>query len=220
MFWLPYVLAAATGAAPALPQGSYRYSAALAGVSAGTSTLTVKGDGTTTQIDETASGSANGMQFSGTDELVLGTDLAPTQYQGTYSVAGQQSKVNVALTPTTATVSNSVSAAPQTFALDPAAKHFVVIEPGLLSGMFALPAQMQAWNDSTVSAIAPGYGRVEALPPSPSASAQRPASVPASDVALAVGGSVPFVVWYDPATLVPDEIDVPSQSATVTRVRD
>ncbi|MBV8490703.1 MAG: hypothetical protein JO199_09255 [Candidatus Eremiobacteraeota bacterium] len=71
-----------------------------------------------------------------------------------------------------------------------------------------------------MSAIAPGYGRVEALPPSPSASAQRPASVPASDVALAVGGSVPFVVWYDPATLVPDEIDVPSQSATVTRVRD
>jgi hypothetical protein len=118
-------------------------------------------------------------------------------------------------------VTGTAATGQQTFALDPNAKHFVVIEPGLLSGIFALPAQMQAWNDSPVTAIAPAYGREEPLPPAtPATSASRPANVPASDVSLSVGGSVPFTVWYDPATLIPDEIDVPSQSAAVTRVRD
>lgn len=206
---------------PSLPAGSYRYTATLNGTSAGSSTLTVKADGSTTQIDERASGAAAGLQFSGSCSLVLGADLAPTQYDGKYSVAGQQADVNVSLTPTTATVNNSAaSTRVQTYALDPNAKHFVVIEPGLLAGLFALPAQMQAWNDAAVTAIAPAMGRQEPLQASAATTATRPSGVPAADVALNVVGPYAVIVWYDPSTLVPDEILVPSQNATVTRVRD
>jgi len=211
---------AAAGAPLWPPAGSYRYTASLNGAQLGTSTVTVKADGGNTEISETASGEQGGLQFAGTSLLVLGADLAPTQYTGAYTVAGQPAKVSVTLTPTTATVSGS-SASPQTFALDPNAKHFVVIEPGLLSGIFALPAQMRTWNDAAVTAIAPAYGRAEGLPADPSApAAPRPANVPATDQQLSLGGSVPLTIWYDPATMIPDEIDVPSQAATVTRVRD
>ena len=215
-------LIAALGAnQPSLPAGSYKYTATLNGATAGSSTLTVKADGTTTQIDERASGATAGLEFSGSASLVLGADLAPTQYDGKYSVAGQQADVNVSLTPTTATVNNSAAATRvQTYALNPNAKHFVVIEPGLLAGLFALPAQMQAWNDAAVSAIAPGIGRQLTLQAATAATETRPSGVPGADVALDVKGPYALTVWYDPATMIPDEILVPSQNATVTRVRD
>lgn len=215
-------LIAAISAPPTLPAGSYRYKAVYAGAPAGNSTLTVKTDGAGTQIVESASGSASGFTFSGNSTLVLGADLVPTQYDGNYTAAGQPVKVSVALTPTTATVSGSQAAAPQTFALDPNAKHFVVIEPGLLSGIFALPAQLSAWNDAAVTAIAPAYGREEALPAAQpgTPAAPRPSSVPPADAMLSIGGSIPLTIWYDPSTMIPDEIDAPSQQATVTRVRD
>jgi hypothetical protein len=38
-------------------------------------------------------------------------------------------------------------------------------------------------------------------------------------VALSFGGAVPFTIWYDPATYVPDLIDVPSQNLQVQRMR-
>lgn len=217
-----FVLIAALGAnAPALPAGSYRYTATLNGVVAGSSTLTVKTDGAATQIQESASGSTGGLDFAGDASLVLGPNLAPTQYDGNYRLAGQQSKVDVSLTPTTATVESTFGGdRKQTYALDPNGKHFVVIEPGLLAGIFALPAQMQAWQGSAVTALAPGMGREEPLAPHSGTPAARPSGVPANDVALDVGGPLPFTVWYDPATLVPDVILLPSQNATVTRVRD
>jgi hypothetical protein len=217
---LPFALLAATAAGPSLPAGSYKYAASLSGVSAGSSTLTVTTGNGSTQIDESASGSASGFSFSGSSVLVLGADLAPTQYNGKYLVAGQQATVSVALTPTTATVTPPAGGTPQTFALDPNATHFVVIEPGLLSGIFALPAQMQAWNGAAVTAIAPAQSMEGPLSPdAPAQKPQRPNGVPASDAVLSLGGRIPFTVWYDPATMIPDEIDVPSQGATVTRVR-
>ncbi len=216
------VLLAALGPGiPALPAGSYRYSATLAGTVAGSSTLTVADRGSTTNIDETASGSAQGLSFSGNASLVLGADLVPTQYDGSYVIAGQQARVAVALTPTTATVNASTTGGqPQTYALDPNGKHFVVIEPGLLAGFFALPAQMRAWNDAAVTALAPALGTEEPIAPTAAPTSSRPPGVPAGDAGLAVGGRMPFTVWYDPATMIPDQIVIPSQDATITRVRD
>ena len=215
------ILAALSGQ-PALPAGTFRYAGALAGASVGTTTLTVTpGDGST-QIAEVASGSAGGLAFSGTASLLLGADLAPTQYDGAYTIAGRQTKVSLALTPTTATLRGAGAGdQAQTFPLDPHAKHFVVIEPGLMAGLFALPAQMRAWDGTPVTGIAPVFGRVESLAPELSAAPPaRPNGVPASDQELSVGASVPFVVWYDPTTLIPDQIAVPSQNLTATRVRD
>ena len=215
-------LTALVAVAPAsLPAGSYTYTASLDGTPTGTSSLTVSRDGELTHIDEKASGTANGMDFAGTATLVLGADLAPTHYDGSYKLAGQDASVSAALTPTTATVKSSATGGqPQTFSLGTAASHFVVIEPGLVAGFLALPAQMQAWNGGAVSAIAPAFGReVPIVPQPPAGPLAPPAGVPAQDAALSIGGHLPFTIWYDPATLIPDEIVVPSQNATVTRVR-
>jgi hypothetical protein len=78
---------------------------------------------------------------------------------------------------------------------------------------------MEAWKDMPVLAIAPSYGRGENLAVDTAAKPQRPSTVPAHDVAVSFRGSLPFTIWYDPMTFVPDEIDVPSQNVVVTRQR-
>lgn len=215
--------AAPAAPAPALAPGTYRFNATYQGAPVGGSTLTVTRDASGTTIKESATGSAGGLDFAATATLVLGADLAPTLYDGKYKVMGQDADASVNLTPTTATVKSSAAAGgPQTFALDPQSSHFVIIEPGLVSGFFALPAQMQTWSGATVSAIAPAYSREVPITPEAAASPAptRPNGVPAGDVPLSVGGHLPFTIWYDPTTLVPDEIVVPSQNATATRVRN
>jgi hypothetical protein len=208
--------------APALPaSGVYRYNASVGGTPAGTSTLQVGGSSGAATIAENASGSLNGMAFSGKATLSLGADLSPSTYGGSYTIAGQNPTVSVTIEGNTATVDGpAASGGKQTISLGPQASHFVVVEPGLLAGMFVLPAQMHAWNDAPVLAIAPAYARSEMLSIDPSAQPARPAGVPAQDVALSLGGRVPFTIWYDPATFVPDEIVVPSQNASVTRIRE
>jgi len=200
-----------------LSPGTYTYSASLGGAPTGTSTLRVERDGASTKIDETAQGSLDGMQMSATDALEIASDLAPTQYNGSYTAGPNTQAVTAALSSDSATVVGP-GGQTQTIALPQDVKHFVVIEPGLVAGLFALPAQMQAWNDGTVLAIAPAYGRAEPLPAS-SQSPPRPAGVPATDVPLSFGGQLPFTIWYDPATFVPDQIVVPSQNVVVTRTR-
>jgi hypothetical protein len=219
MFATIAMLSALAAAGPTLAPGTYHYAGAVNGTPAGTSTLTVSIDGATTTIAEDASGSAGGMQFSGKASLVLGAELTPVSYAGNYQVAGQNPVVSAAFSPTSATVTGPMSAAAgQSFTLGQGTKHFVVIEPGLAAGMFALPAQLHAWGADAVTAISPVYGRSEALSVDAAQHPPRPANVPPQDVSRSFVASFPFTIWYDPATLVPDEIDVPAQHATVTRV--
>lgn len=220
---LPFVLASAVAAAagsPALSAGTYRYSATYGGTPVGTSSITVAPDGSATKLDETASGQMSGLQFSGTATLTLGQDLAPVRYDGNYEISGQKATATASVNGSSATTAATMTGgAPQSFALGSAA-HFVVIEPGLMVGLFALPAQMQAWNDAPALAVAPSYGRSEPIAPAaPATPPARPANVPAADAVLSLGGHVPVTIWYDPATLVPDEVIVPSQDVTIDRMR-
>jgi hypothetical protein len=81
---------------------------------------------------------------------------------------------------------------------------------------------MQAWNNAPALVVVPAMaamGGTLAIVPDNSLAGARPAAVPAQDVALAIGGQFAFTIWYDPATYVPDEIDVPGQNVVVSRVR-
>lgn len=208
---LPMLLA--TTQTPAMAVGTYTYSAALAGKTVGTATITVTDNGVI-EIAERASGAMNGQNGSAQDVLTLGGDLAPTVYTGNYSVAGQARHVQVYFTPTAATIDA------QSIALGAGAKHFVVLEPGLMSGLFALPAQMQAWNDPTTTAVIPSLGAAFPLTPIAASAGARPDGLPSGDVPLAFGGPAPFTIWYDPTTFVMDELAFPSHSLVVTRVRN
>ncbi len=213
------VLAALSAGTPFLTTGVFHYSATLDGSPTGTSTVTVARSGQSTSIQEKASGTVNGLSVSAVALLTIGTDLAPQTYNGTYGSNGLQTVVTASLSASAATVISSGSGGqPATFALSGDAAHFVVIEPGLLSGLFALPAEMEAWNDTPVMAIAPSYGRAESLTIDTSAKAQRPKGIPLQESSVSFNGKLPFTIWYDSATFVPDEIDVPTQNVVITRV--
>jgi hypothetical protein len=221
MLFGPTLAAALAAAVPAVPSGSFAYTATYQGTPSGKSSLTVSrtGDQTTT-ISERAEGNVNGLDIAGTATLTVGADLVPTVYDGSYESGALKTVVTVSVTPSAATIVGTNSNGQAiTFPLSNGAQHFVVIEPGLMAGLFALPAQMQAWNGAPILAIAPSAARAQPFALDPGAKPQRPGGVPAADAALSFGGPLAFTIWYDPATLVPDEVVVPSQDAIVTRVR-
>jgi hypothetical protein len=204
--------------AAAIAPGTYTYNASLAGANVGTSVLVVKSVGTSTEIDEKVTGSISGSGASASDTLVLGADLAPLTYQMNATEDGSPLKDSATSANTTMNIID-VHGKNASFDLAANTKHFVVADFGLFAGLLPLPAQMRAWDNAPVLVVVPMLGRSVALAPDATASAQRPASVPANDVALVFSGEAPFTIWYDPATFVPDEIDVTSQGLIVTRQR-
>ncbi|MGA8575639.1 MAG: hypothetical protein WB609_08165 [Candidatus Cybelea sp.] len=213
------LLAAVAGASPFPAAGEYRYSASMAGQNIGGWSISVRDRDGGMQIDETSSASFAGMQMSATASLALGADLAPVSYIGNYRMAGQNPSVSVTLTSSAATVAGAMTTAPQRVALAANTRHFVVVEPGLLAGIFALPAQLAAWKESSVTWITPATAQNQALTVNSALPAQRPPAVPAQDAVLSVQRPIVVTIWYDPATFVPDQIVVPSQNAVLTRVR-
>lgn len=213
-------LAALSNGVPALTPGTYTYTATYQGAQNGTSTLVVRRTGDTITIQENASATVNDVPVAGTVTLTLGADLVPTVYNGSYDSGALHSVVTVTIAKTSATlVGTSTGGAPTAFPLKPPARHLVVIEPGLMAGLFALPAQMQAWQYDPILAVAPSISKGQIFELDTTAKPQRPDGVPAQDAEITFGGSLSFTLWYDPATYVLDGVVVPSQDAVVTRVR-
>jgi hypothetical protein len=211
------LLAAVTGVTAFPPPGSYRYSASLAGQPIGEWSVTVKQDATDTQIDENSTATVMGMQLAATASLVLGSDLAPTTYSGDYTISGQNRHVSATLTSSSASVIAVTSNQPLQLALFPATRHFVVVEQGLLAGLFALPAQLAAWKESSVTWISPATGQAQVLGTALPAGSRPPNGVPANDALISIDRPLAVAIWYDPTSFVPDQISVPSQSAVLTR---
>ncbi len=216
---LSTMILAAVTATGSPPPGTYRYGASMNGQAIGSWSVTVARDESHTQIDENSTASVFGMQLSATASLVLGPDLAPANYRGSYHTPSQSPNVSVSVDGGTATVVGALTPQPQRFPLAANTKHFVVIEPGLLAGLFMLPAQLAAWQDRSVTWITPATSQVQALTTSTGSAPPRPADVAPQDAVLAIDQPVGVTIWYDPATLVPDEINVPSQNAVLKRLR-
>ncbi len=157
--------------------------------------------------------------MSATASLALGPDLAPVSYSGSYRMGGQSPTVSVTLTPSSATVIGAMSNVPRQLPLAAKTRHFVIIEPGLLAGLFVLPAQLAAWKESSLTWITPATAQGQELVVGSASAAARPSGLPSADVVLSVDQPIALTVWYDPSTFVPDQIIVPSQSAVLTRVR-
>ncbi|HZY98683.1 MAG TPA: hypothetical protein VFE36_03850 [Candidatus Baltobacteraceae bacterium] len=214
------LLAALSGATPAVQPGTYEYTATYQGVQSGRSTVTARRDGDTTTIQESANGAINDVQVAAAVTLTLDTDLIPTIYNGSYDSGAAHAVITVTVGKTVATLTGTTTyGMPLTFPLKPPARHFVIIEPGLMAGLFGLPAQMQAWQYDPILAIAPSVAKSENFELDTTAKPQRPDGVPAQDTQITFGGQLAFTIWYDPATYVPDAVVVPSQNAVLTRVR-
>lgn len=203
--------------AASVAAGAYTYKTSYHGADLGTSKITVSANGNSTQISEQTSGSYSGTSGNATATLVLDSNLAPTSYRASGTMGGNPIADAATIAADTAQVTNAQGTT-SSFRLNGGATHFVVVDLGTIAGFVALPAQMKTWNDASVLAVIPSFGQSVPYTPAADAQAPRPAGVPASDVALAFAGRTPFTVWYDPATLVPDQIDVASQGLSVTRV--
>ncbi|MBV8726071.1 MAG: hypothetical protein JO350_12135 [Candidatus Eremiobacteraeota bacterium] len=212
------LLAAGVGAA--FPSaGVYRYTATMSGENIGSWSVNVTQDASHAQIDENSNASVMGLQVSATASLVLGPDLDPLRYTGTYHTPMQSPNVSIDVTANEATASGAMTSQPRHLTLAAGTNHFVVVEPGLLAGLFALPAQLAAWKETTVTWITPATAQAQTLTVGTPPSSSRPSDVPASDALLSVEHPIAVTIWYDPATLVPDEIGVPSQNAVLRRQR-
>ncbi len=213
---IPLTLAAVLAAAPvpAIAPGTYTYRATYNGQNVGTSTIVVKANGTSTELDERVSGDFQGTAATGDATLMLAGDLSPSSYTVVGNVGGLPTHTVTTIAGSTATIKDGRRLS--SYGLSAGSRHFVVVDLGTFVGFMPLAAQMKAWNDATVTAVVPSFDQSLAIAPQASATAARPANVPASDVAISFGGEAPFTIWYDPTTYVPDEI-VTAQGITVTR---
>jgi len=210
MFWL----AAAT--APAAPaDGVYTYTVTINGESAGKTAITLSHTPAGVQLAESASASIGGSDFSATSTLALDANLAPASYSAVYNPPGRT--VHAALAFNSAAANETADNGAVKFNLGAGSKHFVVLDGTLFSGFFILPAQLQAWSTPSVTALSPMFGHGGAIAVDTALKADRPKGVPSGDLALSVSDPVEFTLWYDPATLIVDELDVPQQSATYVR---
>jgi hypothetical protein len=215
---LTALLLVAASSTPAFPpQGTYSYAASMSGQPVGTWSVAVKSIPSGTEIDESSAASLAGIALSAQAALVLGSDLSPARYDGHYTTPGQSPSVNVSLTGTSATVVG-LTMQPKQVSLGANTHHFVVIEPGLLAGLFVLPAQLGAWNETAVTWITPTSAQTQVLTASPNAQEPRPQGVASRDALLSIAQPIAVTIWYDPSTLVPDRIAVPSQGAVLTRI--
>lgn len=208
------LIAAVAFASPA----TYTYSASLAGQPVGQWTIGVKNDAGQTVLDEKSSANFGGMALGATATLTLDPNLAPVRYDGRYSAPGQSINVTVAVASNGATVTSPLATTSGPLQLAPGTTHFAIVEPGLLAGLFALPAQLNAWKESRVTWISPTSASSQFLSVGTAATPARPAGVPANDAVLSIDRPIAVTVWYDPSSFVPDRIDVPSNKAVLTRV--
>ena len=212
--FIALVLAAATSAwAP--PDGTYTYTSTMNGAQIGKTAITVKRSAQTIVLTEAGSGSMNGENGSVQDTLTVDAQLAPSTYTADASLADSRNmRSSVAFSPTQAQQTGDVT---KTYPLAGASKHFVLMDVGPFSGFFMIPAQMHAWNGAAVTAIVPNFAHSITLAPDGALPPARPANVPKNDKAYSFDSMVQLTVWYDPATLVVDEVDVPAQGLVVVR---
>jgi hypothetical protein len=205
---------ATAAASPA--DGTYTYAMSLNGAQVETTAVTVKHDSSgKLLLSESATGNMNGRSGQVSDTLTLDETLAPMGYSANASIADSRSmQASLAFKGNRATQTGDVT---KTYDLVADAKHFVVLDFGPFAGYFALPAQMQAWNFQPVVAIVPMYAQGVPIAVDKSLSPDRPKNVPATDVQISVKTPLQFTLWYDPKTLVVDQMEVPTEGVLVTR---
>lgn len=203
--------------------GTYRYDAYVAGARAGRSTLVLSDTPAGLKIDERANGSTEAADVTIDGSTELDKTLSPLAYRASYTVrdkaldTNQKMRLNVSFAAREATVTagNDV----RTFPLGGSSKTFVLLDSSAVSGFFLLPAQMHARGSGDATALIPGLGAQRFLDFIPGDKPARPADVPAGDLSLSFAGESPLIEWYDPASLIPDQVSVPGDNLVIKRAK-
>jgi len=214
---VPFILTLAIDTAMLPPPGTYRYNALINGKSAGTASVTISNAPPGTKVTEAAtSHTANG-DTNTKSTMLLNAGLVPVTYMSSYAQQQDTMPGTVSFNGRTADV--NTGGFNKTFTLGGTSKNFVIMDTATMSGLLLLPSQMRAWNDADTTALVPALSSEAFLSVLHGVTVQRPATVPATDVSISFQGEAPFVEWYDPATLVVDEVDFPGQNLQIIRRR-
>jgi len=213
---------AASGPAAAPPDGVYAFVVMRAGQKSGDSTVTVKRVGASITVHELET-------FVGVtdtvDETLEPNDLLPTSYLSSFPLTSEVG-VTAHLAFYTGGAKETVdgTSGETDFHLETGTTRLVVVDGAMMAGFLFLPAQIKSLSLSTFTALSPSRADTYACTVDRAANPTRPDSLPATDVSVTVNGTSPagnvrFVEWYDPQTMVVDEVDVPAEQVTITRTR-
>lgn len=210
-------LAAETPATP--PDGTYAYTLEQAGQKFGTSSVTVKHDAVDVSVHEIESRASLTSSYT-SDETVDPVALAPTSYSVTFPINAQVVVTgHLAFGPGGSSLTVDGTSGSTDLRLQQGTTRQIVLDGSLISGFLLLPSQAKAQSLSSFTVVSAMATQSSLAQIDTSAGPARPSDVPAQDTSLAVTGSVNFVEWYDPQTMVVDEIDVPGQQVVITRTR-
>ncbi|HYK54699.1 MAG TPA: hypothetical protein VEV38_14350 [Candidatus Eremiobacteraceae bacterium] len=213
----------AHAAALAPPDGSYKFSVTRAGASVGSTVVTVKrvAPGVTIHELETFGGVTETV-----DESLDGGDLSPTGYVSTFPVTSDVPAVTARVAFYSGGARFTIDTVPGStdFNMEEGTTRMVVVDGALATGFLFLPAQIHEEQLTRFTLFAPSGAETFYCTLNAIAMPPRPAGLPAPDVSVTVdgtaqNGNTEFVVWYDPTTLIVDEVDVPTQQVTIARVR-
>lgn len=213
---LPLFLTLALDAANVVvpPPGSYRYNATVSGKSAGTSLLLVSKTDQGIKIEERGETNSELVTSKQNSTMLLDGSLVPTYYTASYQQFDQKMNAVVTFADRNATVTAGTDV--KQIPLGGSSKSFIILDSSSVAGFFILPAQMRAMANGDTTVVVPGAGTSGFLDVIPDNKPQRPASVPPGDASVSFAGETPFVEWYDPATFVPDEVDMPGQNLVIS----
>lgn len=213
MLALLLTLALDSAAVALPPAGTYRYEAFISGKIVGRSKLTVSKTPDGTRVDESASIDLETGSSTADTSMFLDTKAAIDGYRASYTTLDHTMKLAVTFAPREATVVTGTDK--QTVALGGSSKGFLILDAALISGFFALPAQMRAFGGGDTTVLVPGTGQSTFLSSIAGDEPVRPSDVPRSDTSLSFAGEAPFVEWFDPQTLVADEVILPGENLII-----
>jgi len=207
--------AAALPACP--PDGTYTYVLNAGAQKFGDSSIVVKHDAVSVSLHEVEA-VATGQRTS--DETVEPVMLTPTSYAETFPINPSVTvTAHYTFDPGGAKLSVDGTAGATDFRLEQGTTHQIVMDGAMMSGFLLLPSQVKAQGFTSVTTLVPSTAQQVVFQIDASASPTRPSTVPAADVSLAVTGSTSFIEWYDPHTMLVDEVDVPAQQVVISRTK-
>ena len=212
----------AANAPPAPPDGAYAFAVIRAGQKSGDSTVTVKRIGASITVHELET-------FVGVtdtvDETLEPNDLQPTSYLSSFPLTSE-----VGITAHLAFYSGGAKetvdgvSGETDFHLETGTTRLLVVDGAMMAGFLFVPAQVKALSLSGFTALSPSRADTYDCKVDWAAKPTRPDALPQTDVSMTVNGSSPagnvrFIEWYDPQTMIVDEVDVPAEQVTITRTR-
>ena len=220
--WMGASVGTSPAAALSPSDGTYAFTVMRAGQKSGDSTVTVKRAGATVAVHEVET-------FGGTADTVDETldlgNLAPQGYVSSFPLSAEvRVTAHLAFYSGGARQTVDGTSGATDFRLESGTTRVIAIDGAMMTGFLFLPAQVKALSLNSFTVLSPSRADTYKCRVDASANPSRPAGVPAADVSLTVdgtspGGNVHFVEWFDPQTMVVDEVDVPANQVTITRTR-